>query len=177
MIEVHAFRSATLGAACLALLGAALAGVAIGMAVHKPSASQSSPVPTPAQTAQAVPAAAASSPTRARLRIAVTQLDGVRRLMREQLAGARTAGERARAAAAIAAAYRAAAMTLAPLQAQRVAQSMPTVALVRLLWRDYEALGTAATANAAADFAATGRLISEHERALVDALGRWEAAN
>jgi len=176
MSQLHAFRSARLGVACLALLVAALAGVAIGTLMHKPSASQSSPVPLASQTAQAAPAVTSSSPARARLRTAVTQLDDLRRPMREQLAGARTAAERAKAAAAIAAAYRAAARTLAPLKADQLAQSMPTVKLMRLLWRDYEALGRAATANEAADFAATGRSISEHERALAEALGRWQAA-
>jgi hypothetical protein len=169
MKRLRALRSARLGVPCLALIGAALAGVAIGALVHQPSASRAPPAPLASQ-------AASSSLVRARLRTAVTRLDSVRRPMRDRLARAGTAAGRARAADAIAAAYRDAARTLAPLQLDHAARSAPTVLLLQELRREHEALARAATANEAAAFASTGASITEHERALEGALARWRAA-
>jgi hypothetical protein len=173
MKRLRALRPARLGAALLVLMGAALAGAAIGALMHKPSASRSSPAPLASQPTSA---AASSTPVRARLRTAVTHLDSVRRPMRDGLARARTAAERAKAADAIAAAYRDAARMLAPLKLDHAAGSAPTVLLMGELWRAYEALARAATANEAAAFASTGASILEHERALEGALARWRAA-
>ncbi|HMJ35922.1 MAG TPA: hypothetical protein VK501_18605 [Baekduia sp.] len=173
MRRLRALGPARLGASCLALLGAALAGAAIGALLHKPSASRSPAAPLASQTASA---ARPSSLLRARLRTAVTHLDSVRRPMRDRLASARTAADRAEAADAVAVAYRDAARMLAPLEPDRAAQSVPTVLLMRQLQRDYSALARAASANAAAAFASTGASISEHERALEGALARWRPA-
>lgn len=167
---MRALRSARLGATCLALIGAALAGAAIGALLHKPSASPSSPAPLGSRTTSA---AASSSLLRAGLRTAVTDLDGVRRPMRLQLARTRTAGERAKAADAVAVAYRDAAGVLTALALDHGARSAPTVVLMRQLQRDYDALARAASANEAAAFASTGASISQHEHALQGALARW----
>jgi hypothetical protein len=172
MRRLRALRRAGLGLPCLALVGAALAGAAIGALVHQPPASRSPPAPLASQAASAD---GSSSLVRARLRTAVTHLDSVRRPMRDQLARAGSAAGRAKAADAIAAAYRDAAHMLAPLTLDHAAQSAPAVLLLQELRREHEALARAATANEAAAFASTGASIAEHERALEDALARWRA--
>ncbi|HEV7752253.1 MAG TPA: hypothetical protein VGO71_11975 [Baekduia sp.] len=155
------------------MIAAALGGAATAGLLHKPAPSGSSPVPVVSQTASAT---ASSSLVRARLRTAVTELESVRRPMRDRLARARTAAERAKAAGAIAAAYRDAARVLAPVEQHQAAHSGPTVRLLRALRRDYATLARAASDNEAAAFASTGASISAHERALAGVLARRRAA-
>jgi hypothetical protein len=165
-----AARSARVGAACLAVIAAALAGAAIGALMDRPSAPRPSPVPLASDSTSP---ATSSSSVRARLRTAVGHLDGVRRPMRDRLARASTPADRASAADAIAAAYRDANRLLAPLRTRQAVRSAPAVALLARLWRDYEALARGARANEAAAFATTAASIVRRERALGAALSRW----
>jgi hypothetical protein len=109
----------------------------------------------------------ADAPLRAGLPDAIATLSAARTAQRTALADARTPAARAAAATALAEAYRTAARTVAPLAGG--AQSAETVGALRRVWRDYEALATAAGAQDAAAYATAATAVTTDE-ATVDRL-------